>query len=260
MPAEKRSWPLLFVLLALVALAWAKPLEHTAQAYVDSGLQRALVTFASARALNAVISLAQSASVSVQVGAGVSAHPAAVLDPLDDLVEQFSSIMLVAALSFAAQNIFIDVVGAWPLSALLTLVVFFWCLFIWRKQDAPAWLQKFAITIMFVVFVVPVASVASELTYRLLMVSSYENAQNSINAAASTETTLSAGEDFGQKLKRLWSQGTDLKKQADDLGAKANALVEDMIRLAALFIVQTVVLPLFFIWLMFVFYRALVFR
>ncbi|MDD2894124.1 MAG: hypothetical protein PHF20_09385, partial [Halothiobacillaceae bacterium] len=111
MQALQRKWLLLAILALAVALVWLRPLDVMAQSYVDSGLKRALVTFASARALNAVLSLAQSTSVSIQVGAGVSAHPAAVLDPLDDLVEQFSTIMLVATLSFAAQHLLITLVG-----------------------------------------------------------------------------------------------------------------------------------------------------
>lgn len=260
MQPPQRKWLLLATLALAVALVWLRPLEVMAQAYVDSGLKRALVTFASARALNAVLSLAQSTSVSIQVGAGVSAHPAAVLDPLDDLVEQFSTIMLVATLSFAAQHLLITLVGAWPLAALLTLVLLVWGGFIWRERDPPAWLKKVALGFMFLIFAVPIASLASEATYRLLMANEYENAQAHIKILAPGEAVVNTDEDLSQKLKRLWSQSTDIKKQVDELTTQANATVEHIIRLAALFIIQTVVLPFFFVWLMFQFYRASVFR
>ena len=256
MQPSQRKWLLLAILALAVALVWLRPLEVMAQSYVDSGLKRALVTFASARALNAALSLAQSTSVSIQVGAGVSAHPAAVLDPLDDLVEQFSTIMLVATLSFAAQHLLITLVGAWPLAALLTLVLLVWGGFIWRERDAPAWLKKVALGFIFLIFAVPIASVASEATYRLLMANEYENAQAHIKVMSPGEAVVSADEDWSQKLKRLWSQSTDIKKRADELTTQANATVEYIIRLAALFIMQTVVLPLFFIWLMLQFYRV----
>jgi hypothetical protein len=255
----RRKMLLLAILAMAVALVWLRPLDVMAQNYVDSGLKRALVTFASARALNAVISLAQGTSVSIQVGAGVSAHPAAVLDPLDDLVEQFSTIMLVATLSFAAQHLLITLVGSWPLAALLTLVLLAWGGFIWRERQAPAWLKKVALGLVFLIFAVPIASVASEATYRLLMANEYENAQAQIKVLAPGEAVVSADEDLSQKLKRIWSQSTDIKKQVDELTTQANATVEHIIRLAALFIIQTVVLPLFFMWLMLQFYRASVF-
>ena len=260
MQPSQRKWLLLAILALAVALVWLRPLEVMAQSYVDSGLKRALVTFASARALNAALSLAQSTSVSIQVGAGVSAHPAAVLDPLDDLVEQFSTIMLVATLSFAAQHLLITLVGAWPLAALLTLVLLVWGGFIWRERDAPAWLKKIALGFIFLIFAVPIASVASEATYRLLMANEYENAQAHITVMSPGEAVVSADENLSQKLKRLWSQSTDIKKQVDDLTTQANATVEYIIRLAAVFIMQTVVLPLLFMWLMLQFYRASIFK
>lgn len=260
MQPSQRKWLLLAILALAVVLVWLRPLEVMAQSYVDSGLKRALVTFASARALNAVISLAQSTSVSIQVGAGVSAHPAAVLDPLDDLVEQFSTIMLVATLSFAAQHLLITLVGAWPLAAVLTLLLLVWGGFIWRERDAPAWLKKVALGFIFLIFAVPIASLASEATYRLLMANEYENAQAHIKVLSPGEAVVSADEDLSQKLRRLWSQSTDIKKQVDELTTQANATVEHIIRLAALFIIQTIVLPLFFVWLMFQFYRASVFK
>ena len=260
MAPVQRKWLLLAMLALAIALVWLRPLDVMAQAYVDSGLKRALVTFASARALNAVLSLAQSTSVSIQVGAGVSAHPAAVLDPLDDLVEQFSSIMLVATLSFAAQHLLITLVGAWPLAALLTLVLLVWGGFIWRERAPPAWLKKVALGFMFLIFAVPIASLASEATYRLLMANEYENAQAQIKVLAPGDAVVNGDENLSQKLKRLWSQSTDMKKQVDELTAQANATVEYIIRLAALFIIQTVVLPLFFMWLMFKFYRASIFK
>ena len=260
MQPSQRKWLLLAILALAVALVWLRPLEVMAQSYVDSGLKRALVTFASARALNAALSLAQSTSVSIQVGAGVSAHPAAVLDPLDDLVEQFSTIMLVATLSFAAQHLLITLVGAWPLAALLTLVLLVWGGFIWRERDAPAWLKKIALGFIFLIFAVPIASVASEATYRLLMANEYENAQAHITVMSPGEAVVSADENLSQKLKRLWSQSTDIKKQVDELTTQANATVEYIIRLAALFIIQTVVLPLLFMSLMLQFYRIFSFK
>src|SRR6478752_5976326 len=111
---------LISILVVMLASVWLRPLDATAREYVDTGFKRALVTFASARALNALISLAQSATVSVQVGAGGSIQPGAVLDPIDDLVEQFSLVMLAATLSFAIQSLLISVLGAWPISVLLT--------------------------------------------------------------------------------------------------------------------------------------------
>src|SRR5882724_7611869 len=96
----------------ILALAWFGPLDRLAQEYVESGLKRALITFAAARTANAVISVVQATTVAIQpLGIGVTLSPAQVLDPLNELVEQFSALMLAACISFAIQRVLISIGG-----------------------------------------------------------------------------------------------------------------------------------------------------
>ena len=260
MQTVRRKAALLSMLALAFALVWLRPIDTTAQQYVDSGFKRALVTFASARALNALISLAQGVSVSFQVGAGASARPGAILEPLDVLVEQFSAIMLAATLSFAIQHLLIALFGAWPFSMLLTATLGAWGVFLWREQAAPSWLPRAAIGLLLLSLAVPVASVASEATYRLLLARDYEAAQAQIKTSAASDAELAPSESYVERLRRIWAQGTDIGRQVDELKSKAGSLVEHLVRLAAVFIVQTMLLPLFFLWGTFQVYRVSVSR
>lgn len=70
------------LMLALVACAWLAPLDGPATDQVDAGLRRALISFVTARALNAAISVAQGTEISVQpVGVGATFAPGQLLDP-----------------------------------------------------------------------------------------------------------------------------------------------------------------------------------
>ena len=72
--------------------------DDASEQYAQQSLNRALVTFTAARALNGVISVAQGTEVAVEPGGvGVIMTPGQVLDPINDLIERFSSVMLVAA-------------------------------------------------------------------------------------------------------------------------------------------------------------------
>ncbi len=74
----------MLVLVALLALvSWSTPLDSAAEERVDSMLTRALVTFATARALDGVISVLQSGQVGAQVGVGMSIQPGELLDPIE---------------------------------------------------------------------------------------------------------------------------------------------------------------------------------
>ena len=101
---------------ALVVCSWLAPMDAPAMARVDAGLKRALVSFATARVLNAAISVAQGTEARVQpFGFGVTLAPGQVLDPVNDLVEQFSNLMLAASVVFGIQKVLIAVGGYWPL-------------------------------------------------------------------------------------------------------------------------------------------------
>src|SRR5689334_11398931 len=97
----------------VVALAWLKPLDHKAQGQIEAGLKRALATYAIARTLNGVISVVQETGVSVQPGGvGMTFAPGQFLDPLNDLVEQVSTIMLAVCVSFGVQLILLHIGGS----------------------------------------------------------------------------------------------------------------------------------------------------
>ncbi len=110
-------------LLAILLAAWVLRIDDAALHEVDAGWKRALATFAVARALNAVISVAQGTELAVQpAGLGVTLAPGQALDPINDLIEQFSTLMLLASVAFGAQRVLIGIGAWWPMSLALTAV------------------------------------------------------------------------------------------------------------------------------------------
>jgi len=241
----------------LLALVWFRPLDPVAERYTESGLKRAFATFAAARAMNAAISVLQSASINFQIGAGASLQLGAVLDPLDDLVEQFSALMLAATLSFATQRLLIEVSGALPVSVVLTVLFLIWGVFHVKTGAPPGWLPKLALGLLCLRLAVPAAALGSEVIYRLLLASKYEASQAQIKNAEVPNVEVRADESFAERVKRWWAQSTDVGKKIETLKAGADGWVEHIVRLAAVFIVQTVVLPLLFLWAMLRLYHVL---
>ncbi len=245
--------------IALVlALIWLQPLDAMAQRHVESGFQRALTTFAVARTLNAVLSVVQSTSIGVQIGVGGSVHPGAVLEPLDDLIEQFSTIMLAATLSFAAQGLLLHMAGAWPVSALLSVFLIAWG---WRRAQGRSmspWLPRIALALLCLRLSVPMLALTSEATYQLVFAREYARSQTQIDVAKIPDNEIRPEESLMDRAKRWWAQSAEVNKKIEELKTKAEGLVEHVIKLAAIFIVQTAVLPLLFFWFVMWLYRALI--
>lgn len=253
----RRNLTLIPLLALVLVLVWLKPIDAFAERHVETGFQRALTTFAAARALNAILSTVQSASVSVGLGVGVSAHPGAILEPIDDLVEQFSALMLAATISFAAQRLLLEIFGAWPVSILLSGVLIAWCSLRWQGRSLPTWLTRIALGLLCLRLAVPVLAIGSEATYQLLLARDYEASQSQIKSSDLPDTTAEPGEGLGNKFKHWWSENTDLSRKVDTLRSRADGLVVHIVKLAAVFIVQSMVLPLLFLSLLLRLYRTL---
>jgi hypothetical protein len=84
--------------IALVCLFIAcLPLEQAFTDQLTQMLKVTLTVYALARGLNAVISVAQGTEMSIEpMGVGLTLTPGEILDPLNDLIEQVSSVLLIA--------------------------------------------------------------------------------------------------------------------------------------------------------------------
>ncbi len=253
MPTPRRQALIAACLAAVLALVWLRPLDALAERSVESGLKRALIAFASARALNAALSVLKEASVSFQVGAGVTVKPGAILEPLDEVVQQFSTLMFVATASLAVQRLAIGVFAWWPVCALISALLVAWALLAARGRPAPRWLRKLAVALLIVRLAVPLLALLGEATHWAVLEGEYARRTAQLSALESPESKEAPGESLVDRFKRLLAQGADIAKQVEALRAKAQDIVENLIRLAAVFLVQTVLLPLlyvcFLVWL-----------
>jgi hypothetical protein len=255
-PRRLRGWrfaPILLGLLAAVAVAWAGVLDGVAESQVEAGLKRALVTFAVARSLNAAMSFAQEVQLHAQIGVGATIEPGQLLDPLNDLVEQFSTVMLAVCASYAGQRLLIGAGAHWLVSALLSAALLGWAWQRWRHGAAPRWLGRLAVALLLVRFAVPLAALGSEAAFQWAMAGEYAGTQGAFEAGtrqaeAALPAPPPADEGTADRLRRWWSQGADVGAALQQLQQKADSLVEHVVRLLALFAVQTMLLPLLLVW------------
>jgi hypothetical protein len=252
------------ILLALamalaVAGAWLAPMDLPATQQVDAGLKRALLSFATARALNAAISVAQGTELSVQpAGVGATFAPGQLLDPVNDLVEQFSTLMLAASVAFGVQKVLITIGSYWPLSLALTLVALGWTGLRLRKRVAPSWLSRVLVVLLMLRFAVPMVTLGTDAVWQKFLAQDYQSSQQAIENAsrdtAAKDTDLLAGPanpSIVDRLKGWFSYNTDLKARFTDLQQAVERITEQLVRLIAVFVLQTLVVPLLLLWLMF---------
>lgn len=246
-----RQLILALLVAGLVACSWLAPLDASATQQADAGLKRALLSFATARALNAAISVAQGTEVSVQpCGMGVVLTPGEVLDPVNDLVEQFSNVMLAASVAFGVQKMLISMAGYWLISLLMSAAALCWAWFHFRREALPAWLSRTLVILLMLRFAVPAVTIGSDLLFEKFLVADYDASQQVMSAAPAQVARLDAPQPLpsGEQglLDRIkgWGQDLEVKARFDALQQAAEQATEHIITLIVIFLLQTVVIPL----------------
>jgi hypothetical protein len=251
-PARPRAIAAALAVLLLAAAAWWRPIDVAAESRLDAGLRAAFAAFATARALNAAISLAQSAQVSAQLGLGVSVSPAAVLDPVDDLVERFSDAMLAATVAFGVQKVLLAIGSHWLLAAALGLSALAWAGASLAGRARPRWLTRTLVLLLLARFAVPAATLGTDALVHAFLAPREAEARAALDVyagqakAAAQPTQADAG---AVGAARDWlSRGAELGARLETLGQAAGRLAEHVTTLIVVFLLQTMLFPIALGW------------
>lgn len=253
------------VVIALLALAsWFTGLDAAAEERVDAMLGRALVTFATARALDGVISVLQSGQVGAQVGVGMSIQPGELLDPVNDLVEQFSDVMLAVTVALGVHKVLLSIGGYWLLPILLSVLAAL-IVVTGARGVAPRWLTQAFVLLLLVRFAVPVATVGAEALFARFLASEYESSQQVLDAiegrsaeAAGPAASKEGDEGWIASFRRMLFEGDGLRERAAAIADAADRIAEHISNLIVVFVLQTIAFPVALLWLLWQLARRLV--
>ena len=257
----------LFILLTLVPV-----IDDVGREYTDTSLNRALVTFGVARGLNGVISVVQGTEVAMEpAGVGVIFAPGQILDPVNDLIERFSWVMLASATSLGIQGLMLSIFSSTSFIS-ITLVVILAAVFIyWWPSASIRWRWRFtyfAILVIILRFMVPLMAVSSEGFYQLFLSAEFEASSRNLLQAKDTLRSLSQ-EDKDKGTTGIkteddiswysWLQKNfessldhlDIDKKVEAFHLAVEDITEHTINLIVIFIIQTILFPLLYLYFIF---------
>lgn len=254
---------IIFVISA--ALIASQTLDERGQAYTDDALKRSLLTFGVARALNGVISVAQGTEVALQpAGVGVTLTPGQILDPINDLVERFSWVMLMSSASIGIQKILLAI-SAWHwFSAMTLLIVVGATVMLWlpqmRQHAASHFVLKLALLALVLRLSVPCIAIGSEWVYQGFLAPQYNEATEQLqktteNIGRVNQQTLdkdvtNTSDSLLDAARQLYNSATDsinIDAQLTQYKEAASEASGHLVNLIVVFIFQTVLLPLIFL-------------
>lgn len=262
-------------MLSVVA-ASSGHVDSTSKGYAENALRNALVTFAVARTLNGVISVAQGTQLAIEPGGvGVNLSVGEILDPINDLVERFSAVMLVAASSLGLQTLLLNITAWWGFSAFLALASIAFLITLWMPRPVVASYAnpalRILLIILFVRFAAPVLIIGTNIITDMFLASGQAEATAILEATTSNieelnQETQSVSADEPSILDRLGNfignsiASLRVSDRLARLRESASNASEHIVNLIAIFVLQTIILPLLFLWLFAQGLKAIAFR
>ena len=247
------------LLLAMVALSWSQALDNAASNATTTTFKRALSIAALARTFNGVISVAQGTEIAVQpIGVGVTITLGEILDPINDLIERFSMLALVASVSLGLQITLTEIMSSAWLSGLMSVAILTYLVFMWRNPATPAARMALRVsgTVIFARFLLAVAMLAThwldvaflqerqekavaEITATTQAIVQLQDESSSVEVNTNEPDLFDKIDDFLKSSR----QAFDINSQLDALKARVEGSVEELIHLIVIFLLQTLVLP-----------------
>lgn len=264
---------IIWTLLATIAVAAAITgiADDTAKTYADDALKRALVTFAAARTMNGVISVVQS----TEVGVGVTVAVGQILDPVNDLIEQFSSVMLVASSSLGLQNVLLRMTSSWGVTVALLGATLFAIVTLWWPRLAnnklAAAASRIVLVMLVIRFIIPVLVISTNLVSDTFLAPEQEEATAALEMTSKDiegmKETVEAPADSEQSIMERLNSAIDdslaavnVSRRLDNLKESASNATEHIIDLIVLFVLQTIILPVAFLWILVQFLKGIAAR
>jgi len=239
----------IFIVL-LVGLSSTRVLDDYVDDYTTESITNAALTYATARGINALVSMMQSSEVEAGIGiVSGSMTIGELLDPLNDMIERFSTVMTWVLASLAAQKVllllashqlFLYLVAVLGISALLLLF--------YAQARAQNLVFRCFLVVVFIRFSLGLAVVANSGVDYMFLDQQLRQNDAGIENFQSNIIGVEPADDFDTDSVRdsaisFW-QGLSL----EELERKISAGIENFINLVAIYLLKTIVFPLGFFY------------
>jgi len=272
---------LALLFIVAITLNLSQVLDTSSKQHIDKAFNRALITFGIAKTLNGVISVAQGTEIAIQpAGIGINLTPGQILDPVNDLVERFSLVMLASTTSLGIQKVFLTM-SIWPnfsylLVTFLTLGLILLFTNTKKYTQLRVFILRISLLLIVIRFAVPFSGLANEFIYQVFLENEYVSSTNTLETTAQeigklneidhysqldNKKNTSRSNSFWQSAKDLYNstaESLDINKKIEKYQQAATETTRHIVNLIVVFLFQTIIIPLGFIFLIYTMFKYIV--
>ncbi len=268
---KQYSLPFLGIVISLVLFFSPKLqipyLDSATDKYFTTTLLKASGAYAIIRGLNATVSVLKESTFSLEpAGIGVSIAAGQVLDPINDMTERLSDVLVVAIVSLGMQKFFYEITLT-IIPQVLAAALFMLSLMVLFKQINLPHLQNILTSLITILIIarlfLPLSTVANSYLHQQFFQQKIETASNEISLTAKPlyllhKVSSPTDQGFWGKLKGnlkfVQAKTAQMKQALADVMKNMEKSITYLLQLTLLYIAiftfQVILLPLFFVWLL----------
>lgn len=242
-------------------------LDTTSDSYFQEAIRIAGVAYATCRVINASVSIIKESTLQLEpAGVGMSLAVGQVLDPIDDMTERLSDVLVTAITSLGVQKLaYLISVSLVP--PVFSIFLFILSVLVWFNNDRLKSFQKtimrFALLLIIARFCLPMSSLANEFLHKHFFANQISDARKELESGCieldklkefsfpEVDGVLGTIENSTLFLKR---KSIEFKNALVVTVSNMGSMVENLLKLTflyvAIFMIQVILLPLVVFWLL----------
>ncbi len=242
-------------------------LDTATDAYFREAITKAGVAYATCRIVNASVSIVKESNLQLEpAGIGVSLAVGQALDPIDDMTERLSDVLVTAITSLGVQKLAYEMsVSLAP--PILSVFLVAMSILIWFKNERTNRLKNAAMWMLFIIvvarFCLPISSMANTFIQKHFFSDQISEATRELSLVSARLDKL---KDFSLPeingvLKTVGNSASFLKQKSMEFKdaivttvSNSGNIIETLLKLTFLyvgvFLIQVIILPLLTFWLL----------
>lgn len=242
-------------------------LDTKTDEYFSDAITKAGVAYATCRAINASVSVVKDSSLQLEpAGVGVSLAIGQVLDPIDDMTERLSDVLITAITSLGVQKLSYEI-GVSLAPEIFAMFLMILSILMWFENDRVTSLQRITARILILIavlrFCLPLSSLANDYIYRNYFSEEISKTNNQLSLHSDVFEKLSdvaipnaseMWESLGNSTALIKNMAIDLKNALKDSVSSMGGIIENLLKLTFLyvgiFLIQVIILPILIFWLL----------
>jgi hypothetical protein len=242
-------------------------IDAEADAYFTESIKTATLAYATIRGVNAVVSVLKESEIEVSpAGVGINIAAGQILDPIDDMTERLSDVVVASIVSLGIQKVGYEIGEALSFKAiavlLLLIIPALWIGQKWSSKYTGI-LLKLGLILLLLRFLLPAASLLNDAFYQKVLKERIDHAVDNLTIVSTSYQDLSTLEEREDKkdggfLSSITGPGDGriarTKQAFFRVIENVEQIIESLLELTTLyaivFLMQILVIPLAILWLL----------